>query len=305
MKTRRLRAKGSPAQSAGGDKLEAIKKIALVAMFSDDELMERLVLKGGNAMDLVHRVNSRASIDLDFSMSDDFEAPAQALARVQRALEHTFELEGYVAFDIRMAARPGKIPDELAKFWGGYLVEFKLISRSRAMDVGMDVDTMRREAILLGQGSRFTIDISRFEYTAGKQEAEVDGYQIYVYSPEMIVCEKLRAICQQMPDYGAIIQRSNKANERARDFIDIHALTKMFAVDLSTHRARETVQEMFRLKRVPLSFLSQIPQMRAFHAAGFDAVKATMKAGVELQSFDFYFDFVVDQARQLEPLWNM
>ncbi|MDQ0083358.1 putative nucleotidyltransferase component of viral defense system [Variovorax boronicumulans] len=305
MKTQKLRAKGFPAENAGGAQLEAIKKIALVAMFSDDELMDQLVLKGGNAMDLVHRVNSRASIDLDFSMSNDFEIPAEALARVQRALEHTFDLEGYVAFDIKMTARPGKMPDELAEFWGGYLVEFKLISRTRATDVGMDIGTMRREAILLGQGPRFTIDISRFEYTADKQEAQVDGYQIFVYSPEMIVCEKLRAICQQMPDYGAIIQRSNKATERARDFIDIHALTKMFAVDLATHRAHHTVQEMFRLKRVPLKFLSQMSGMRAFHAAGFDAVKATMKTGIELQSFDFYFDFVLDQTKKLEPLWNM
>jgi len=305
MKTQKLRAKGSPAESAGGEKLEAIKKIALVAMFSDDELMDQLVLKGGNAMDLVHHVNSRASIDLDFSMSNDFEVPADAHARVQRALEHTFELEGYVAFDIKMTVRPGKMPDELSKFWGGYLVEFKLISKARATEVGMDIDTMRREAILLGQGSRFTIDISRFEYTADKQEAEVDGYQIFVYSPEMIVCEKLRAICQQMPDYGAIIQRSNKPNERARDFIDIHALSNMFAVDLTTQRAHQTVHEMFRLKRVPLKFLSQMPEMRAFHAAGFEAVKATMKAGVELQSFDFYFDFVLGQTKRLEPLWNM
>lgn len=293
------------AETVQGDTLDDIKKIALVAMFSDDDLMEKLVLKGGNAMALVHCVNSRASIDLDFSMEDDFHAIEDAKARVKHALEKTFALEGYLAFDVKMSLRPGKMPDDLAAFWGGYLVEFKLIGKTRAADVNNDLETMRREAIILGQGTKFTIDISRREYTENKQEADVSGYRIYVYSPEMIVCEKLRAICQQMAAYGAIIQRSNKAHERARDFIDIHALTEMFHINLDSNRARQTIEEMFRLKKVPLNFLGQISEMRAFHSEGFDAVKATMKVGVVLQTFDYYFDFVIEQVRQLEPLWNV
>lgn len=304
MKNQKFRSRES-AEKAQGDKLDSIKKIALVAMFSDDDLMEKLVLKGGNAMALVHHVNARASIDLDFSMKDDFQVTEDAQARVKRALEKTFDLEGYLAFDIKMTLRPGKMPDDLARFWGGYLVEFKLINKTRAADVEMNLEKMRREAIILGEGTRFTIDISRFEYTENKQEADVNGYQIYVYSPEMIVCEKLRAICQQMPAYGVTIQRGNKANERARDFIDIHALTEMFNINLKSDRARQTIEEMFRLKKVPLNFLGKIEEMRAFHSEGFDAVKATMKAGVALQTFDYYFDFVIEQANQLEPLWNV
>jgi hypothetical protein len=41
--------------------LEKIKRLTVVSMFSDDELEDDLVLKGGNAMDLVHRLSSRAS----------------------------------------------------------------------------------------------------------------------------------------------------------------------------------------------------------------------------------------------------
>lgn len=293
------------AETAQGDKLDSIKRIALVAMFSDDGLMEKLVLKGGNAMALVHCVNSRASIDLDFSMEDDFQVIEDAQARVKHALEKTFDLEGYLAFDVKMSLRPGKMPDDLAAFWGGYSVEFKLIGKTRAADVNNDLEIMRKEAIILGQGTKFTIDISRREYTENKQAAEVDGYQIYVYSPEMIVCEKLRAICQQMAAYGSIIQRNNKANERARDFIDIHALIEMFGINLNSDRARQTIKEMFRLKRVPLNFLEKIAETRAFHSEGFDAVKATMNAGVALQTFDYYFDFVIEQVRQLEPLRNI
>lgn len=49
-------------------KLDEIRKLGIIAMFSDDELMEMLVLKGGNAMALFYSEYSRASIDLDFSL---------------------------------------------------------------------------------------------------------------------------------------------------------------------------------------------------------------------------------------------
>jgi hypothetical protein len=38
------------------------KSLAVQAMFSDDQLLEDLVLKGGNAMALIHLLSSRASV---------------------------------------------------------------------------------------------------------------------------------------------------------------------------------------------------------------------------------------------------
>jgi hypothetical protein len=37
--------------------LKRVRTLALVAMFSDDQLMTRLVLKGGNALDLASKLN--------------------------------------------------------------------------------------------------------------------------------------------------------------------------------------------------------------------------------------------------------
>lgn len=283
--------------------LDAIKKAVIVAMFADDDLMDILVLKGGNAMDLVHQVNSRASVDLDFSMKDDLD-PDAALGKIERALQSTLSLHGYHAFDIKMTVRPGQMPDDLASFWGGYLVEFKLISEKRAAEVNHDVDTMRREAILLGEGSKFTIDISRHEYVEDKERHDLDGYTIYVYSPEMIVCEKLRAICQQMPEYGLIVKRSqrDRGTQRARDFVDIEALVTMFGVDLASARAQETITQMFSAKRVPIDFLFSIQEARDFHAQGYEQVRATMKPGVRVHPFDHYFAFVLQEVKKLEPL---
>jgi predicted nucleotidyltransferase component of viral defense system len=50
-----------------------IRKNVILAIFSDDQFLEKLVLKGGNAISLVHRLDYRTSLDLDFSMAGDFE----------------------------------------------------------------------------------------------------------------------------------------------------------------------------------------------------------------------------------------
>lgn len=46
--------------------------MAITALFSNDDLLDRIVLKGGNAMSLVHGLTERSSLDLDFSMEEDF-----------------------------------------------------------------------------------------------------------------------------------------------------------------------------------------------------------------------------------------
>ena len=52
---------------------KVIRKIAIVALFADDFLFERLVLKGGNALGLALGMSSRTSLDLDFSIENDFD----------------------------------------------------------------------------------------------------------------------------------------------------------------------------------------------------------------------------------------
>jgi len=62
---------------------------------------------------------------------------------------------------------------------------------------------LRREAenVAPGHKKTFEIDISKYEYCGGKTQKEYEGYKIYVYSLEMIIFEKLRAICQQTEEY--------------------------------------------------------------------------------------------------------
>lgn len=273
--------------------LELIKKLAVTAMFSDDELLDELVLKGGNAMALIHKLTSRESVDLDFSMKHDFPGGIESVhKRIEQALQRTFRPAGYESFDFKMVEKPAHITQDMADFWGGYGAEFKLVTTAQYASMKDDVEQMRRAALSIGQGKKFLIDISRFEYVADKEESTLDGYRIYVYSPTMIACEKLRAICQQMEVYGPVVKRARPGSERARDFLDIHTLVERLELDLLTPKALDMTREMFRLKRVELAWLGNIDAYREFHRQGFPAVQATVSPAFDLQSFDFYCDYV-------------
>jgi hypothetical protein len=298
-------AKGKkPTASAELRRLEEIKKLVVIAMFSDNELMDRLVLKGGNALDLIHRISTRASIDVDFSMEDDFPAGQREgfRGRMQRALKETFREAQYEVFDVKMEERPEGLTPDMADFWGGYAVEFKLIEKSKYEQFSASMEDLRRNAIPLGQGQKFLIDISRFEYTAGKEMQKLDGYRVFVYSAEMMVCEKLRAICQQMPQYGPVVKRKRPGSARARDFLDIHTLVTQRGLDLASEKIRQLLAQVFAAKRVPLSLLAHIQDYRELHRTDFPAVMATIKPGAKVREFDFYFDFVLSLVEQLEPL---
>lgn len=296
------RKKPNPAEEL--DRREKIKKLVIIAMFSDDELMERLVLKGGNALDLIHCVSARASADVDLSIDGDFplEVRLALRGRIEKALRDTFRPESYQVFDVKLEERPPGLTADLEDFWGGYSVEFKLIELDRYEELKENVEALRKNAVQLGQGSKFLIEISRHEYTFGKIQFELDGFAVFVYTPEMIVCEKLRAICQQMPEYGPVVKRNRAGSARARDFIDIQTLMSARKVDLTTQQNRQLLACVFEAKRVSLSLLRKVDQYREYHRTNYEAVVATVKAGVTLKEFDFYVDFVLDLIKDLEPL---
>jgi hypothetical protein len=100
--------------------LERIKKTALVAMVSDDNLMDILVLKGGNALHLVHKLSTRFSMDLDFSMEKDFfDGKIEEHQKLfEKVLNKSFARIGFKAFDVVLLKKPKEIPDLLKSFWG-------------------------------------------------------------------------------------------------------------------------------------------------------------------------------------------
>lgn len=278
---------------------DQIRRTVITAIFSDDVLAEYLVLKGGNALDLVYRITSRASFDLDFSMGQDFEDSLDAKRRIFSALEDRFDALGYAVFDEKFTPRPDlEGPDE-KPWWGGYAVSFKLIERDKFHSLEERPDKLSVNSLVIGSGERrsFRIDLSKCDYTDGKVEQKIDEFTIYVYTPIMIAAEKLRAICQQMEEYP----HTGNKHARARDFYDIYQVLTVFRIDLTNEKNKTIIRCIFEAKKVPLSLLGNIVREREFHRPDWQSVVAATTG--KLGDFDFYFDFVVREVERLEVFW--
>ncbi len=299
--------KGRPRRMVSeSDRLREIRRLAIIGMFSDDDLMETLVLKGGNALDIVYEVAQRASLDLDFSIEGSFTAEELVAfkQKATRALTTTFREKGYQVFDVKLKERPPEITADMADFWGGCRMEFKIIEIKKHGELKGDLGSMRRQAVEVSpaHGRRVVIDISKFEYCKPKQAEDLDGFRVFVYSPAMIACEKIRAICQQMPEYLQAM-KSQSGSARARDFFDIYTICGGCDIDLAAPENMELLALVFEAKRVPLRLIGKIHQYREYHRQDFGAVVETVHRGVKLREFDFYFDYVVQTCETLESLW--
>jgi len=275
-----------------------VRRLAIIAMFSDDNLMDRLVLKGGNALAFVYQIGARASLDVDLSIDGDFEDLEDTRQRVFRSLRDRFDSAGYAVFDESFERRP-TIENDRDKRWGGYIAEFKLIEKTKYEKVSADIDAIRRNAFVTGplQLKTFRIELSKYEFCEGKAEHELDDYTIYVYTPEMIAIEKLRAICQQLPNYQARIHKT----ARARDFYDIHALVTQAGVNLSTPESFELARNIFAAKNVSLGLLAQVKESAEQHRPDWPSVVGAVTGS--LMEFDDYFKFVVAQIESMKSLW--
>lgn len=288
------------------DEIDRIRALTLIALVSDDEFMELLVLKGANALSLIHGVRLRASVDLDFSMESDFREPDLDLLRqrFEKLFCRTFKENGYEIFDVRFTREPPDLSEELEDFWGGYRLEFKIIESHKYKELSGDINALRRQSVVIDdrQRKRLRVDISKHEFCSPRQEVELDGYTFYVYTPTMIVCEKLRAICQQMPEYGEII-KSRSQSARPRDFFDIYNIVERFGIQVHETSSMTILRAMFEAKKVPLSLLGKIEESREFHRSGFSGLELTVGPETDLRDFDFYFDYVLHLVDKLKPLW--
>lgn len=279
--------------------IDEIRECCIVALASDSYLLDQLVLKGGNALALIHKIGNRASVDLDYSIEEDVDDPEVLKARLKAALEAEFSKRKLVVVGVRFQSRP-RSGSEHVRF-GGYRFEFMLAPKEAFDSTPDDIQALGRAAILTGpnQQRKFRIEISRYEYCGWKQLESVAGKDVYVYSPDMIVAEKLRALCQQMPDYR---YRSNKT-PRPRDLYDIYACILHAGVNVNTPEFAELLNHVFRAKSVPLQLLDQLENHRDFHFAGWDSVQVAVAE--DLDEFDFYFDFVLAEVNKSKPFWEI
>lgn len=284
---------------------QKIKRITIEALVSSDELLDQLVLKGGNALDLVYDFTSRSSFDIDFSIENEFEELSTISTLIKKSLEKTFTKYEYQIIDFDFKEKPdGGTSEDLKDFWGGYTLKFKVIETIAYQKYKHNPQLLRGHTISINDTQHKTIkvDVSKYEYCSTKLKRELDGQIIFVYSPPMIVIEKLRAICQQMDNYLLLV-RSTSKSQRAKDFYDIFEIITRYRIDLTTADNIELTKNIFSAKKVPLQLIGEIEKTKEFHESGYPSLVDTINSVNKIESFEFYFDFVVEQAQKLKPLW--
>lgn len=287
------------------DSLNKIRKLAIISLFHDDDLLSLFVLKGGNALNIIYGINNRASMDIDISMENDLtkEELKEFESKLKLAFDQVFNVNGFHVFDFKINPTPKTIPLEYAHFWGGYTVELKIIEEDQYKQFSDSIDQLRRRAVVVGAGQEkiLKIDISKYEFITPKTLKYLDGYGIYVYTPVMVVYEKLRAICQQMEEYVQYVSTNRKP--RARDFFDIYTIVEKWSspVDVYNLHNIKLLPQIFDIKRVPTNFLCLMENYREYHRDNFNSVQDTVIVD-RLESYDFYFDYVLEMTRKL---WNI
>lgn len=288
------------------DLTEDVKRTIIRSIYSNDDLFDQLVLKGGNAIAIIHAKKIRKSIDVDFSISSDFPGGLVKLEELlESSLKQGFNEANYHFFDFKINETPKAISDEMKDFWGGYSADFKIIDLEKYKSLKTAPDTkeeflkvLRRNALSVHGSTKIEIDISKHENVSNKITKDLDGITVYAYSVEMIVAEKLRAICQQHTMYGDIVQRKNRPGApRPRDFFDIHLLMTECEINMLSEDNKIMLKEMFAIKRVPLKLLGRFKDQKDFHGANFMTVIASLEIEENPEEdFDFYFRYVDELA---------
>ncbi|MDT2559258.1 nucleotidyl transferase AbiEii/AbiGii toxin family protein [Lactococcus petauri] len=134
-------------------------------------------------------------------------------------------------------------------------------------------------------------DLSYDEYVENKLDYDLDGTKIYLYSPIMIVYEKIRASCQQLDEYPLTTNKT-----RARDLYDIYkSLTNSKQMEL-----REQVlsvenfyilENIFRVKEVPFSLMKKLETKKEDLKIDYEEKVLPQVSSRNQEDFEFIFDY--------------
>jgi len=282
-----------------------IRNLVLKAIYLDDVLSELMVLKGGSAI-AMHQMTTRESFDLDFSLLELTVEDKNKLEEIfENAITSYFKEEGYTVFLYKFKEKP-KVQDSSKPDWGGYHISFKFLpeeSYDKVVSTGKEATYLsalsNQFEEFIGTREAVKIELSKKEYVHKFESIEVDDVEIKLYSGEMIIFEKLRAICQQMPEY----EERNKKAQRARDFFDIYTVNRRVNIehtkDEEKKELKELIQNIFDIKNVPLDFLKKINEHKEFHRDSFQSVKEALYEHERgrLKEYDFYVDETIVIAR--------
>lgn len=264
-------------------KIDEVIMETIIAIYREPEPSVNLFLKGGSAIRIFDNLKSRLSIDIDFSIDEAIDDEDNFFNDMKSKISNRFHELEFETIDFKWIKKPKKRSKGKPDWWGGWAFEFKIVSFSHR---GKSLEAKRRNALVPegANSSKIIVEISEHEYCKNGRTKDINGVKILGYSRELIVLEKIRAICQQHPDYEYKI-----STNRARDFYDIHELTVDVDDDFA-QRCSAFIENVFQAKGVPLDILRSLWEDDFIdrQRRGFDQVKDTVQGKVE--EFDFYVE---------------
>lgn len=273
---------------------DKIRNTIITSIFSNDDFLDILTLKGGIAMRLLDLTN-RESSDLDFSITEGKRLSKEIEGKqIEKQLNQSFEEIGYKVISLKFSDKPLKRKVITPPYWGGYQIEFSIISLDRFHDLNEKQKSNINaygESIENGK-KKIKIDLSFEEYTKPRIETQLNDYTIYLYSPIMIVYEKIRASCQQLPEYKLGTEKA-----RARDLYDIYTmLTHKKQIDLKNEVFNEDnfyiIKKMFELKNVDFPLMLKLETIKHDLSSDYENnVLPQIPGNQETPSFDYLFSY--------------
>lgn len=266
--------------------IDFVIETCLVALYSRDIFSNNIFLKGGQALRLKENLRGRFSADIDFSTRTRTEDEDVFFDEMKSALAQEFFRHDLCLFDFKFVRRPKKRADNTPDSWSGWAVEFKLIEESKR---NLN-PTARSVQALIPKGDSspiIEIDISEYEYCDGVEKMKVKGTLVGVYSRTLLLLEKIRAICQQHPEYPL-----KGEGQRARDYYDVERLWNLVLKSGSTEHflkdCAQHISNVFAAKKVELDLLKKIfePGFVQLQSADWASVKGTVNE--RLQPFEYY-----------------
>ena len=281
-----------------------IRNTILKAIYSDNDLKEDLVLKGGNALKF-YDITDRASQDLDFSIKESIRYQKENEGeRLRTLISDAFQQVGFLVVGFEFIEKPQKRKKDLPPFWGGYKISFAIVDIEKHQDKidSQDPDNMKELSKygedLENNRKKIEIDLSYDEYVADKKSYDLEGTTIYLYSPLMLVYEKIRASCQQLEDYKLV---GNKT--RARDLYDIYkTLTNTRQSTLREAVLNQDnfyiLENIFKAKDVPLELMLKLDSKKSDLAEDYKKRYNQISAD-EIEDFDYIFFYNKDLFEKL------
>jgi hypothetical protein len=263
--------------------IEEVVNESVLALYADPELAEHLFLKGGTALRLFENLAARLSVDADFSTDQSIEDPESFFQAIETALTRRFLHHNLDVLDFQYKRKPKTQRTDRPDWWGEWLCEFKLCSGDHR---GTPLENRRRNALIPRDAvsPKIPLEISDHEYCGTGQVSTIQGIPVQGYTRELLVLEKMRAICQQHPDYPYRLKKN-----RARDFYDIQQLTQNPDDDF-VESCRNQIDKVFAAKEVPLTLLADLwnDSFTSLFTTGFELLESSIRG--KILPFEYYLN---------------